>query len=492
MSLPFDASLLPADFDLRAHRYLEIDQDSSAFSLVLRWIPQNPRAGGDGPRSFAYQVAESAKKGAAAPDYAASKRVGRVQMIAGRGFFEFADQDGEPLYALCSHLGQPVGTNCGARVFTSFFVFSASEERLAAFVAHLLEREEKTELNFYTCFSWDARRHYWRSTAKVRARPLESVVLPDATRDRLLRDLSQFLEPDTKAFYELHGIPYRRSYLFYGLPGTGKTSFIQALAGHYGRSVSYVQASDPDMDDESLRSAIRQIPDDTIVVFEDIDSLFGLDRANKVASSKLTFSGLLNALDGIGSSNGQLFVLTTNLREQLDSALIRNGRVDLHVEFTHMTDGQLRAMWDRFYPRAEPALGPAFVSRLRECLQGAKIAACSLQHFFVGQMRSTAEEALANVQCIVDDMREKAEETAKQEAEAEAEAGREREKKEAAAAAAADKDKKDSKDKDQANGAKEREQQEKKEADSEAGALTVVVAAAEHAAPAIVVSAASS
>ena len=28
-----------------------------------------------------------------------------------------------------------------------------------------------------------------------------------------------------------HGVPYRRGYLFYGEPGSGKTSFIHALAG---------------------------------------------------------------------------------------------------------------------------------------------------------------------------------------------------------------------------------------------------------------------
>ena len=44
----------------------------------------------------------------------------------------------------------------------------------------------------------------------------------------------------------------------------------------------------------------------TIVVIEDIDALFGKDRASKNAKSPLSFSGLLNALDGVGAASGQV------------------------------------------------------------------------------------------------------------------------------------------------------------------------------------------
>jgi chaperone BCS1 len=64
----------------------------------------------------------------------------------------------------------------------------------------------------------------------------------------------------------------------------------------------------------------------------------------------MTFSGLLNALDGIGNPDGQIFVLTTNFRDNLDSALIRNGRVDLHIEFTHATPEQMETIFSQFYP----------------------------------------------------------------------------------------------------------------------------------------------
>ena len=63
----------------------------------------------------------------------------------------------------------------------------------------------------------------------------------------------------------------------------------------------------------------------------------------------ISFSGLLNALDVVSNPDGQIFVLTTNFRENLDSALIRNCRVDLHVHFSHATSEQIEQLFLQFY-----------------------------------------------------------------------------------------------------------------------------------------------
>ena len=46
----------------------------------------------------------------------------------------------------------------------------------------------------------------------------------------------------------------------------------------------------------------------------------------------ISFSGLLNALDGVGAQEGRIIVLTTNHRAKLDAALIRPGRIDVEEE----------------------------------------------------------------------------------------------------------------------------------------------------------------
>ena len=45
--------------------------------------------------------------------------------------------------------------------------------------------------------------------------------------------------------------------------------------------------------------------------------------------NRLTFSGLLNAIDGVTSTEGRIVFMTTNYVDRLDPALIRPGRVDL-------------------------------------------------------------------------------------------------------------------------------------------------------------------
>ena len=50
-----------------------------------------------------------------------------------------------------------------------------------------------------------------------------------------------------------------------------------------------------------------------------------------VKRSGVTFSGLLNAIDGVASQEGRLFFMTTNHIEKLDPALIRPGRCDVKV-----------------------------------------------------------------------------------------------------------------------------------------------------------------
>jgi len=334
--LPFNADNV--GMSISSKMWVEITTDAKVYGLLLKYIPLHTT---NTLRSARPVIRAASEKGPSP----------RVTSGLGLGLFEFTDHIGNTFHALHQRIGDPVGGGCGIEIFTNLVLFAdESLDLVNQFLSHLIEQSELTEKGTFQCFSWHVRHQYWRSRCTCRARPIESVILPSQTINKFMTDVTNFLEVDTKVFYETHGIPYRRSYLFYGVPGTGKTSLIQAMAGHYKRSVSYLQPTDPDITDDSLREAINQLPENTIVVFEDIDSLFASDRSNKVSKSSLTFSGLLNALDGVGSANGQIFILTTNLREQLDPALIRNGRVDLHIEFTHATQEQIEAMWKSFYP----------------------------------------------------------------------------------------------------------------------------------------------
>jgi chaperone BCS1 len=73
----------------------------------------------------------------------------------------------------------------------------------------------------------------------------------------------------------------------------------------------------------------------SILLLEDVDAAFvGRSAADGTASSsRITFSGLLNAIDGVAAQEGRVLFMTTNHVEKLSEALVRPGRVDVRLEF---------------------------------------------------------------------------------------------------------------------------------------------------------------
>jgi mitochondrial chaperone BCS1 len=407
---PFHSAALDGTgIDIADSTWCEIDSTSKLFQLVSSHIVRHAES----DSSFRLEVADATSDDTEKARRAAAmeaKKSHRAVLGIGLGLFRFDTEHGE-IVALHQVIGEPVGSDCGGpQRLTTMVLFIAGKNKqakLQEFCGDLLAANEVSEANSFKIFRWHPRRSYWMQDAVCRARPIESVVLPKATKEAMLGDIDDFLSEDSWEFYQQHGIPYRRSYLFHGVPGGGKTSLITAVAGKYGRNVAYLQACHPDMSDDNLMAAIRGAPARSIIVLEDIDGLFDKERKKKCASSPLTFSGLLNALDGIGNPAGQIFVLTTNFRDQLDEALIRNGRVDVHVEFTNAVDEQIAEMTRQFYPKASEEAVASLVVGLRAALNGKEISTAVVQHFFVTQRRHTVEEAIANVGAVVKDMEDR-------------------------------------------------------------------------------------
>jgi chaperone BCS1 len=65
--------------------------------------------------------------------------------------------------------------------------------------------------------------------------------------------------------------------------------------------------------------------------------------------SSVTFSGLLNALDGVASSEERIIFMTTNHFSHLDPALIRPGRVDLQEFLDDAQGEQAKRLFVKFY-----------------------------------------------------------------------------------------------------------------------------------------------
>jgi mitochondrial chaperone BCS1 len=176
----------------------------------------------------------------------------------------------------------------------------------------------------------------------------ETLAIDAATETELFGDLDRFL--DSRDTYRQRGIPWRRGYLLYGPPGTGKSSIIRAIASHYGREL--VSLSLTDMDDSALLRAWSAITATSVIAIEDIDSVFEGRRP----LGELSFSALLNTLDGAGAVEGSIAILTTNHRERLDPALIRPGRCDRVFELGYLTAETCAKMFLCFFPEPELAV----------------------------------------------------------------------------------------------------------------------------------------
>ncbi|KAL3428059.1 hypothetical protein PVAG01_01568 [Phlyctema vagabunda] len=200
-----------------------------------------------------------------------------------------------------------------------------------------------------------------------RKRPLHSVVLDEGIKERIVDDVKDFL--GRQEWYVDRGIPYRRGYLLYGPPGSGKSSFIKALAGELDFGVAIINLSERGITDDKLTLLLSKLPPRTILLLEDADAAFVNRRqtdADGYGGGTVTFSGLLNALDGVAAGEERLAFLTTNHIERLDEALIRPGRVDMTVRIGEATRYQAAQMWDRFYGNVDPdGLGrESFLERL--------------------------------------------------------------------------------------------------------------------------------
>ncbi|GMI28531.1 hypothetical protein TeGR_g12377 [Tetraparma gracilis] len=409
----------PSDY-LSAASYCEFTAANPLYDLLLTYLSE-PESIVSGVNSFLPEKTSSSaaqKKccGKSPSNPNGDCKPTRTSMGVGLGILTLRHEDTD-FHIVHEALDHVVATDCEGATFYKHLVIvspTGASDKIQNLCDMLIEREEKLEPNKIKLFHWHVRHQYWRRKAVIAGRHLDSVILPEKTKTKLLADVDDFLSDETKEFYASHGVPWRRSYLFHGAPGAGKTSLVQALATQTKRSICFMQPTHPEMTDEDLQSGVSSAPANSIIVLEDIDSLFTQSRDNRNSKSALTFTGLLNALDGVGSASGQIIVLTTNFREKLDAALIRNGRVDVQIEFSTVDESQCEGMFLAYYAGEEDCakrFAKELVKGLKE--RGEGVASAALQHFFVQNRNSTAEQCCKNVDMVWEEIKSRKEEAEK-------------------------------------------------------------------------------
>ena len=170
----------------------------------------------------------------------------------------------------------------------------------------------------------------------------DETLFMDVDLEDLFKQIQTFF--DDEEDYIQHGVPFKMNFLFHGIPGTGKTSLIYTIASHFNFDIAFLNIT-RDLDDNTFTRAVTNLPDNSILVLEDIDALF-VERDTKCGVS---FSTVLNVLDGMTKKHKLLTFLTTNYKDRLDSALKRSGRIDYELEFTYASKKQTKAMYSYFF-----------------------------------------------------------------------------------------------------------------------------------------------
>lgn len=185
---------------------------------------------------------------------------------------------------------------------------------------------------------------YWDARGLLPKRHPATVFLPEDQLNKLYTALERF--ENEEETYHRYQIPYKQVILLEGPPGTGKTSLVYTIASKFQRDL-YMLPITNDTDDYALNNALAGIAPGSVLVLEDIDSLFKDDSV--MVKPRVTLSGITNALDGLARIDNLWIFLTSNHAERLPAVLLREGRVDHRLGFDFIKTPEIERMVSMFF-----------------------------------------------------------------------------------------------------------------------------------------------
>lgn len=239
----------------------------------------------------------------------------------------------------------------------------------------------------------------WEKVSELPEKIANTIILKNNDKEYLIGEINHFI--NNKEWYVNHGYPYSLGLLLYGTPGCGKTSIIRYLSNLSERNTYYLRLSqvksenefnqllkdvdlsttilvmedidcatkavhkrkdeiDKCMDNDCFltdtkskqslgNDVVDRLNDDRIIVINNTGEKDSMSIRKEKEENKVTLDVLLNILDGILTTPGQMVVMTTNKKNVLDEALIRPGRVDINLELHKCDIEMTRKLFDQFY-----------------------------------------------------------------------------------------------------------------------------------------------
>ncbi|XP_043718898.1 AAA-ATPase At5g57480-like [Telopea speciosissima] len=255
----------------------------------------------------------------------------------------------------------------------------------------------------------DSRGHPWEAVPFKHPSTFDTLAMDPAKKAEIMADLRDFA--DGQSFYQNTGRAWKRGYLLYGPPGTGKSSMIAAMANYLGYDIYDLELTEVHNNSE-LRKLLMKTTSKSIIVIEDIDCSINFTNRTKPASvrraayqdplapdlragsvedggNSITLSGLLNFTDGLWSCCGseRIFVFTTNHIEKLDPALLRSGRMDMHIYMSFCSFPALKILLKNYLGLDEGDVEDGILMNLEEVIDEAHMTPADISEVLIKNRR---------------------------------------------------------------------------------------------------------
>jgi len=247
-------------------------------------------------------------------------------------------EEGDPVHNIISS---------DAIYFKRLYVYHNDLEKIQNFLLHAYKEKDNIKSDKITIYSSRSNKYStWEKHESISVQTLDNIYIDKTIKENLISHIDNFLELKEK--YLKYGRNHKLNLLLTGVPGSGKTCLCKALAKKYNYPV-YIFNFSKSLTDESFIELINDIKENSIVLFEDIDSYFK-DRTS--LDINISFSCLINILDGFISKSGIgiITILTANNPDRLDPALIRPGRIDKIIKFDYPKKDEIKEAFMSLIP----------------------------------------------------------------------------------------------------------------------------------------------